>query len=37
MVFHVDRNQKKDGEAILILDKIGFKIKIGTRDKRDTI
>ena len=33
MIFHVNRNQKKAGVAILISDKIDFKIKTVTRDK----
>ena len=32
-IFHEDRNQKKAGVAILISDKIDFKIKTITRDK----
>ena len=32
-VFHENRNQKKAGAAILVSDKIDFKIKIFTRDK----
>ena len=32
-VFHANGNQKKDGVAILILDKVNFKIKTVTRDK----
>ena len=32
-VFHADGNQKKAGVAILISDKIDFKIKSLTRDK----
>ena len=32
-LFHVNGNQKKPGVAILISDKIGFKIKTITRDK----
>ena len=32
-IFHANRNQKKAGAAILILDKIDFKIKTITRDK----
>ena len=32
-VFHENGNQKKAGVAILISDKIDFKIKIITRDK----
>ena len=32
-IFHVNGKQKKAGAAILILDKIGFKIKNVTRDK----
>ena len=32
-IFHANGNQKKAGEAILISDKIDFKIKAVTRDK----
>ena len=32
-IFHANRKQKKAGVAILISDKIGFKIKKITRDK----
>ena len=32
-IFHANRNQKKAGIAILISDKIDFKIKNVTRDK----
>ena len=32
-ISHANGNQKKDGVAILILDKIDFKIKTITRDK----
>ena len=32
-IFHANRNQKKAGVAILISDKINFKIKNVTRDK----
>ena len=32
-IFHANRNQKKAGVAILISDKIDFKIKNVTRDK----
>ena len=32
-IFHANGNQKKDGVAILISDKIDFKIKNVTRDK----
>ena len=32
-IFHANRNQKKDGVAILISDNIDFKIKTVTRDK----
>ena len=35
-VFHATENQKKAGVAILISDKIDFKIKTVTRDKTDT-
>ena len=31
--FHANGNQKKAGEAILISDKVDFKIKTITRDK----
>ena len=34
-IFHEKENQKKAGVAILILDKMDFKIKIITRDKED--
>ena len=34
--FHANGNQKKAGVAILISDKIDFKIKTITRDKKDT-
>ena len=34
-LFHANGNQKKDGVAILISDKIDFKIKTITRDKKD--
>ena len=34
-IFHVNGNQKKAGVAILISDKIDFKIKRVTRDKED--
>ena len=33
-IFHANRNQKKAGVAILISDKIYFKIKNVTRDKK---
>ena len=33
MIFHANGNQKKAGVAILISDKIDFKIKNVTRDK----
>ena len=33
MIFYANGNQKKAGIAILILDKIDFKIKTITRDK----
>ena len=33
MVFHANGNHKKGGAAILISDKIDFKIKTVTRDK----
>ena len=32
-IFHANGNQKKEGVAILISDKIDFKIKTITRDK----
>ena len=32
-IFHANGNQKKAGVALLILDKIDFKIKTVTRDK----
>ena len=32
-IFHVNGNQKKAGAAVLISDKIDFKIKKVTRDK----
>ena len=32
-IFHVNGNQKKAGVAILVSDKINFKIKTITRDK----
>ena len=32
-IFHANGNQKKDGVAILVSDKIDFKIKTVTRDK----
>ena len=32
-IFHANGNQKKDGVAILISEKIDFKIKTITRDK----
>ena len=32
-IFHANRNQKKGGVAIFILDKIDFKIKAVKRDK----
>ena len=35
-VFHAKRNRKKEGVAILISDKIDFKTKTITRDKKDT-
>ena len=35
-IFLANGNQKKAGVAILISDKIDFKIKIITRDKEDT-
>ena len=34
-IFHANGNQKKAGEAILISDKIDFKIKTITRDKEE--
>ena len=36
-IFQANGNQKKPGVAILISDKIDFKIKTITRDKEDTI
>ena len=33
-IFHANGNQKKAGEAILIRDKIDFKIKNVTREKK---
>ena len=33
MIFHANGNQKKAGVAIIISDKIDFKIKNVTRDK----
>ena len=35
-IFHANGNQKKAGIAILILDKIDFKLKNVTRDKDTT-
>ena len=35
-IFHANGNQKKAGVAILISDKIDFKTKTITRDKKDT-
>ena len=35
-VFHANGNQKKAEEVTLISDKIGFKIKVVKRDKKDT-
>ena len=35
-IFHVNGSEKKAGVAILISDKIDFKIKTITRDKEDT-
>ena len=35
-IFHANGNQKKVGVAILISDKIDFKIKNVIRDKEDT-
>ena len=32
-IFHANRNQKKAGVAILISDRIDFKIKTTTREK----
>ena len=32
-IFHANGNQKKTGVAILVSDRIDFKIKTGTRDK----
>ena len=34
-IFHANGNQKKAGVAILISDKIDFKIKTVTRDKQE--
>ena len=34
MIFHANGNQKKAGVAILISDKIDFKIKTITRDRK---
>ena len=36
-IFHANGNQKKPRVAILISDKIDFKIKTITRDKRRTL
>ena len=36
-IFHANGNQKKTGGAILISDKIDFKIKTITRDKEGTM
>ena len=33
MIFHANRDQKKAGVAILILDKVDFKTKAVKRDK----
>ena len=33
-IFHANGNQKKAGVAILVSDKIDFKLKIFTRDKK---
>ena len=35
-IFHANGSQKKGGVAILISDKIDFKIRTITRDKKDT-
>ena len=35
-IFHANGNEKKAGVAILISDKIDFKTKTITRDKKDT-
>ena len=35
-IFHANGNQKEAGVAILISDKIDFKIKTNTRTKKDT-
>ena len=34
-IFHANGNQKKGGVAILISDKIDFKVKTTTRDKKE--
>ena len=36
-IFHANGDQKKVGVAILISDKMDFKIKTNIRDKKDTI
>ena len=36
-IFHANGNEKKAGVAILISDKIDFKIKNITRDRKDTM
>ena len=36
-IFHANRDQKKAGVAILISDKIAFKIKAVKRDKGQTL
>ena len=36
-IFHVNRDQKKAGVAVLISDKIDFKIKAVKRDKKRTL
>ena len=34
-IFHVNKNEKKAGVALLISDKIDFKTKTGQREKED--
>ena len=36
-IFHANGNQKKAGVGIFVSDKIDFKIKTITRDKKDTM